>query len=61
MTDEDLIKVVVEYGERFGNPPFPFGVDDSFYVRVLRQALDDGKPIDPEFDWYPDLPPDAVA
>lgn len=62
ITDEDAIEVAVQYSERFNLPaPHPFGVEDSFYVSVLRQALRDGKPVDPDFDWYPDLPPGAVA
>lgn len=50
-----------EYKAKFGKePPIPFGVDDDFYFDVLMKAIGEGKEIDPEFDWFPDLPDGAV-
>ena len=42
-------------------PPAPFGVADEYFVEVLRRAIARGKPIGPRFNWWPDLPPGAVA
>jgi hypothetical protein len=42
-------------------PPEPWGVNDDRIAEVLEQALVDGQPLPESFDWYPDMPDDAVA
>jgi hypothetical protein len=42
-------------------PPLPFGVHEDNLADALEQALAKGEPIPDDFDWYADLPPDAVA
>lgn len=42
-------------------PPEPFGIDDDRVAQVLEQAVADGKPVPDSFDWWADLPPNAVA
>ncbi len=41
--------------------PEPFEVNDEALARVLERAVADGQPVPPDFDWWADLPPDAVA
>lgn len=57
-----LIADAIEgYEMAFGiDPPMPpRGVDGEFYVETINDCIKNKKPIDDEFDWYPDLPPDA--
>lgn len=42
-------------------PPMPFGVGDQRLAEVLGAALREGRPVPADFDWWADLPPDAVA
>lgn len=50
------------YVRAFGVPsPEPFGIDDDTLADELEKAVASGKPIDPEFDWWAALPPDADA
>lgn len=41
-------------------PPEPYGISENRLIDVIEQAVADGKPVDDGFDWFPDLPPDAV-
>ena len=36
-------------------------IDDETIAAALEQAVRDGRPIDPDYGWWDDLPPDAVA
>lgn len=50
------------YVRAFGlPPPEPWGVNQDQVAQVLEQAVADGTPVAESFDWYPDMPPDAVA
>lgn len=42
-------------------PPEPWGIDDDRLAEVIEQAVALGQPIDPDFDWWDYLPPDADA
>lgn len=42
-------------------PPRPYAISDDRLAEVLEQAVVDGKPIPDSFDWWADLPPDALA
>lgn len=61
MTDrEDAARIA--YREKFGTfGPFPHGIDTEKIAQVLERAVEAGKPVDDDFDWWADLPPDAVA
>jgi hypothetical protein len=43
------------------SPPFPFGINEETLAATLEQAILDGWPVPKDYDWYTDLPPDAVA
>lgn len=52
----------IAYERAFGRwPPEPFNVADLRIAEVLEQAIVDGRPVPPSFDWWADMPPDAVA
>lgn len=56
------IKAREAYFEAFGNEgPYPFGVSDADLAAALNAAVAAGKPIPADFDWYADVPKDAVA
>lgn len=41
--------------------PEPFGINDDRIAEVLELAIVEGQPVPADFDWWADLPPDAVA
>ncbi len=41
--------------------PNPFGINDDALAEALENAVAAGKPIPEDFDWWSELPPDAVA
>ena len=41
--------------------PNPFGINDDTLAAALENAVASGKPIPEDFDWWSELPPDAVA
>lgn len=43
------------------SPPFPFGINEDTLSDALERAILDGRPVPANYDWYADLPPDAVA
>ena len=52
----------VAYLRAFGvMAPEPWGVDDDRIARVLEQAVATGRPVAESFDWWSDVPPNAVA
>lgn len=56
-----LAESLLEYEARFGlHLPYPLGVDEDYMMSVILEHLQTGKPIDPDFDWYPGLPPGAL-
>lgn len=60
MSDYD--EIVHRYIRTFDRaPPLPFGVSDQRQAEVLEAALREGRPVPADFDWWADLPPDAVA
>jgi len=42
-------------------PPSPASVSDEYLAEVLEQAVADATPVPEDFDWYEELPPDALA
>jgi len=59
---DEVIKAREAYFKAFGNGgPRPFGVSDADMAAALNAAVEAGKPIPADFDWYADLPKDAVA
>jgi len=55
-------EIAQKYIDTFGiHPPFPFGIEDEYMVEVMTKAIENGKPIPDDFDWYSRLPDDAVA
>lgn len=57
-----MIEARRAYFQAFGDPgPFTHGVSDNFVADVLWAAVRSGKPVPADFDWYPDLPKDAVV
>lgn len=59
---DDVIAAREAYYKAFGNPgPRPMEVSDSFMARVLLDAVRNGREVPDDFDWYPDLPKDAVV
>lgn len=52
----------VAYWRAFGvSPPEPWGVNDDRIAQVLEQAVADGRQVAESFDWWAELPPNAVA
>lgn len=50
------------YWRAFGvAPPEPWGVNDDRIAQVLERAVADGRPVAESFDWWAELPPNAVA
>lgn len=50
------------YIRAFGElPPQPWGISDDVLADVIERAIVDGAPVPPDFDWWADMPPDAVA
>ena len=41
--------------------PMPFGVGDAAVAEALERAIADGVPLPDSYEWWADLPPDAVA
>ncbi len=41
--------------------PHPFGINDDALAEALENAVAAGKPIPEDFDWWSELPPDALA
>lgn len=57
-----LIEAADAYHEAFNQlPPEPFGVHDDTIAARLERAVRERRPIDPDYDWWADLPPNAVA
>jgi hypothetical protein len=52
-----------EYAKLFGDRPpiYIIGPSDEFISSTIADAIASGQPIPDDFDWYPDLPDDAVA
>lgn len=50
------------YFEAFGRmPPQPWGIDDNRVAQVLEDAVGAGVAVPDAFDWWGDLPSNAVA
>lgn len=50
-----------KYIDTFGvTPPMPICVDESEALKQVRVALEKGKPIPNNYDWYNNLPLGAV-
>lgn len=50
------------YWRAFGRlPPEPWGVSDDAIAEALERAVAAGRQIADDFDWWADMPPDAVA
>lgn len=50
------------YLKAFGlPPPEPWGVNDDRIARILENAIAGGRPLPESFDWWGELPPNAVA
>lgn len=59
---DDLVRVREAYYEMFGNEgPYPHGVSDATLAAALRAAVQSGRPIPNDYDWWGGLPDGAVA
>lgn len=59
---DDVIAAREAYYKAFGTiGPNPMEVSDGDVARVLWDAVQQGKPIPRDFDWYPNLPKGAVV
>lgn len=57
-----LNSLAKEYMERFGRyVPVTFGTTKERTVEALEEALKKDRPIPEEYNWYPNLPPEAVV
>ena len=57
-----MVNIEREYFDAFGvYMPQPFGISRPAVEEVVRAAIAKGEPIPAEYDWWADLPPDAVA
>lgn len=63
MTTERLYRALDAYEQAFPGmyAPAPFGITDDALAEVLEQAVANKQPIPEDFDFWDDLPPDAVA
>ena len=59
MTFEQAIKKYIEMFD--ATPPLLFGISEEELLRVVSKAIDEGKPIPEDYDWYWWLPKGAVA
>lgn len=60
--DERASQASNAYADKFGDfPPYPVGVEPSFYAETLWQHIAKGTPLPEDFDFYPDKPEDALA
>ncbi len=58
----DFDKLFDDYLDRFGvPPPAPANVSRAYRCEVIARALADGEPVPEGFDWWGDVPDDAVA
>ena len=59
---DDADQALDEYIELFGEePPLAFGLSDDYFAAVLRDHIDKGERIPPDFDWFSWVPEDADA
>ena len=57
-----LSNAQVAYIEAFKlPPPEPFGINDEEAAQVLENAVASGAPVPDDFDWWAEMPPDALA
>lgn len=63
MDDENkLLEARQAHHDAFGNEgPYPFGVSDADLAAALNAAVAAGQPIPADFNWYADVPKDAVS
>ena len=55
-----LNRLAKEYMERFGrHVPMIFGATEERTVEALEKALEKNRPVPEDYNWYPNLPPDA--
>lgn len=59
---KSLDELAQEYMDMFGkHPPMPVNVLDSELAKVLSESIKVGKDLAYNYDWYADLPDDAVT
>lgn len=57
-----LHQASVAYVARFKVlPPQPFAISNDYLAEELEKAVDAGRPIPRDFNWWANLPPDALA
>lgn len=57
-----LAEATEAYYRAFDRPnPEPWGVNDDVLAEALERAVRQGEAIPEDYDWWGDLPPDAVA
>ena len=61
MNENEAFEILNRYETRFGRPaPHPMHVEIEAVARVAQDYLKKGSPVPDTYDWYPDLPDDAL-
>jgi hypothetical protein len=62
VTENELMTLMGQYKTAFNvSAPLPMGISDDRLGSELKKAIESGKPIDDDFDWWTGLPDGAVA
>jgi len=62
MMSKEKYKVFYVYEEAFGvKVPMPYPIEDEVVRIQVVKALKEGKPIADDYNWYQNIPDDAVA
>lgn len=67
MSEDSIEKIIDDmemvYFQIFGGwPPIaPEGIEEEYYLQVLKDHIEKRKALDYSFDWYNRLPPGAMA
>ena len=57
-----MTDIYQEYIDKFDqDPPMPHGVTDDELEKVIALHIVKGEPIPPDYDWWADIPDDAVS
>lgn len=60
--EEEFGRVAEAYEREFGRPiVLPFGIALSEITAVHKAALEAGKSVSEDYDWYKDVPDDAMV
>lgn len=62
LTETEIVQIMTDYAQRFQEcPPCPFGINEEAIAIKLKECLEADTPLDPDYDWWAGLPPDAMA